>query len=166
MKQLAPHLALFFLMVAIGHTESANALGLCGKKESVFFSCLTVKGRWINLCGDALGHLQYRYGGFGKIELLYPENTAQSINQFQFAHYARFQTDRIEVEFKNQGVSYAVFDYTEQNQRRAGVRVMKPDGHSSEVVCSSKIISQLIDLERILHCDADNALNGGECSER
>jgi hypothetical protein len=137
--------------------------GLCIASEISFFTCQTTNKRWISLCGAPPGKLQYRYGSQGHAEFLYPEKTADSLASFRFAQYSRFQTERIEVAFRNQGVDYAVFDYTEAHIRHAGVRVVTPDGKEREFACASRPTSRLAELKESLQCDGENALNGGNC---
>ncbi len=79
------------------------------------------------------------------------------------AHYARFQTERVELSFQNDGVNYALFDYLEAGQRTAGVRVTTTDGKERELACSGPITGRLGPLVKQLPCDADNALNEGAC---
>lgn len=80
-----------------------------------------------------------------------------------YAHYARFQTDRVEVRFENQGSEYVLFDYSEGRTRRAGVRVTTADDKEREFACAGRITSRLGELRNVLRCDADSALNGGKC---
>lgn len=107
--------------------------------------------------------LQYRFGSTGRTELSFPEDPSAGASSFLFAHYFRFQTDRTEVSFRNKAVDYAIFDYTEDRKRRAGVRVTTADGKETELVCSGAVASRLPELKNVLRCDADNALNGGNC---
>jgi hypothetical protein len=141
----------------------ADPAGLCSPKETTFFACQTTKQRWISLCGNLPRMLQYRFGSTKRLELRYPGNVAGGVNKFMFAHYLRYQTDRIEIGFSNQGVDYAVFDYTEDRDRRAGARITTADGKENEFICSGPITSRLLELDKILPCDPDNALNGGSC---
>ncbi|GKS69051.1 hypothetical protein W03_10550 [Nitrosomonas sp. PY1] len=158
-------LILIFLLGLILVSWQAKAspiLGLCEPQEIQFFHCKTKKGSWANLCGTSSGGLQYRFGRSGKIALRYPENPAEGKEQFLLARYFRFQTNRIEVTFQNQAVSYTIFDYTEGKHRHAGLRVNNK-GSESEIPCSAPFVSKLVELESVLDCDPDNALNGGVC---
>jgi len=145
------------------HADGVPGAGLCSAAETSYFACQTTKQRWISLCGQAPRSLQYRFGTPAKPELRYPEDPAAGAASFLFAHYFRYQTDRAEVTFRNQGVEYAIFDYTEGRERRAGVRVTAATGKDVELVCSGKITSRLLELKGMLKCDADNALSGGSC---
>ena len=153
------------MLAAFSACAQANGVsvpGLCGAGETSYFTCQTTKNRWIGLCGTDRS-LQYRFGTAARTELRYPEDPASGSASFLFAHYFRAQTDRTEVTFRNQGVEYAVFDYTEDRKRRAGVRVSAPDRKEVEIVCTGKVTSRLAELKGVLKCDADNALNGGGC---
>jgi hypothetical protein len=143
--------------------DIALSRGLCVAAETSFFACQTSNKKWIGLCSAPPGSLQYRFGNQGHVEFRFPEKMADSVASFRFAHYSRFQTERIEVAFRNQGVDYAVFDYTEAHIRRAGVRVVTPDGKEREFTCIGQPISRLAELKEILQCDSENALNGGNC---
>lgn len=142
--------------------DGVSVAGLCSAGETSYFTCQTTRHRWIGLCGTDRS-LQYRFGTNVRTELRYPEDPASGSASFLFAHYFRHQTDRTEVTFRNRGVEYAVFDYSEGRKRRAGVRVSAPDRKDVELVCSGKITSRLADLKSVLKCDPDNALNGGGC---
>jgi hypothetical protein len=143
--------------------DSALSHGLCIAGETSFFTCHTKNKRWISLCGAQPAILQYRFGTQARTEFRYPEKTADSISRFRYAHYSRFQTERVEISFSSQGVAYAVFDYTEDRVHRAGVRVTTSDGQERELVCSGRTISRLTELKGTVRCDTDNALNGGNC---
>jgi hypothetical protein len=155
--------ALLAALAACTHADRVPAAGLCTAGETTYFACPTTKSRWISLCGTPSGSLQYRFGTPAKAELRYPSDPASGSAGFLFAHYFRFQTDRTEVTFRNQGVEYAVFDYSEDRTRRSGVRVTSAEGKDTELVCSGGITSRLPELKGVLKCDADNALNGGSC---
>ena len=141
----------------------AHAGGQCGTQETTYFSCDTAKHKTISLCGATPSALQYRYGKPAQVELQFPDKPSDGVNQLRYAHYSRFQTDRSEVTFSRGGVDYAVFDYTEQGKRTAGVHITLADGSEHEVPCAGPIEGRLSTLAKSLRCDADNALNGGNC---
>ena len=145
------------------HAEPAPAAGLCAATENTFFACTTRHQKRIALCGAAPGALQYRFGAIGHVELSVPEAAASGAERFRYAAYSRYQTDRTEVSFSNQGVDYTVFDYTEGKQHSAGVTTTTPDGKERTVPCSGPVTSRLPELKTMLRCDPDNALNGGSC---
>jgi len=142
--------------------SSSLAAGLCRAGENTYLSCPTPRHKTISLCGS-LPAVQYRYGKPDKVELAYPDDPAQGFRQFGYAHYMRYQTERSEVGFSRGGVDYAVFDYTEEGHRSAGVRVTTADGIDHEVACDGPVEGRLDALGKSLRCDADNALNGGNC---
>jgi hypothetical protein len=155
--------ALLLAITTAMRADLALSLGLCVAPETSFFTCQTTNKRWIGLCGVLPGKLQYRFGTQGRVELRYPENAADGAKLMRFAHYSRFQTERFEVTFRNQGVDYAVFDYTEARIQHAGVRVTTPDGKEQAFFCAGTATSRLAELKQILPCDTGNALNGGNC---
>lgn len=134
---------------------------LCTPHESTWFSCPVARGRSVALCGTPGLSPQYRFGRSGAVEMRFPEQGVEGA--MLFAHYARYQTDRIEIRFTNQGVEYVVFDHIENGRKRAGVRVTTADSKEREVVCTGSTKSRLSELEGVLACDRDSALNGGVC---
>ncbi len=161
-KLLFSVLVLLILALPV-YASFSPTYGLCTSTENVFFSCETSKRKWISLCGKLPWTLQYRVGTSDHIELRYPKNIDKSINHFLYADYMRFQTNRIEVVFEDEKVAYAIFDYYEDNEHHAGVRVVTSNGKEKEIICARKITSQLKELKSTLHCDSDNALNTGNC---
>ena len=54
-------------------TPTPSDAGVCRSAETRYFSCATRAGKWIALCGDASGAVQYRYGrSAAAVELAYP----------------------------------------------------------------------------------------------
>lgn len=152
----------FFILTitaADGWGNSAN--DHCKAPETSVFSCQTKAKKWINLCHSPEGGLQYRFGKPDHVELRYPDDPKIGTNQFKYAHYSRYQTERYEITFSNHGSDYAIFDYRENRQHHAGVRV----GENTEILCVGIIKSALAKLQTQLVCDADNALNGGNCGK-
>lgn len=144
-------------------TLSAHAANQCRAAEATYFSCSSARHLTLSLCGAVPASLQYRYGKSPHTELAFPDDPADGAHQLLYAHYSRFQTERSEVTFNHAGVDYAVFDYIELGKRSAGVHITMPDGTEHEVLCTGPVEGQLSTLARSLHCDADNALNGGKC---
>jgi hypothetical protein len=155
--------AILLLACLCIHSNPAHASGQCTTQETTYFSCDTAKHKTISLCGATPSALQYRYGKPTQAELKFPDNPSDGVNQLRYAHYSRFQTDRSEVTFSHGGVDYALFDYTEQGKRTAGVHITLADGSEHEVQCAGPIEGHLNALAKSLRCDADNALNGGVC---
>lgn len=133
----------------------------CGRDEFLHLS--DGEGEVDRTVWHAAPHAAVLIRSSGRIALTYPQDASAGVSSFLFAHYFRFQTDRTEVGFRNQRVEYAIFDYTEDGRRRAGVRVTTADGKETELLCSGPITSRLAELKAVLRCDADNALNGGSC---
>jgi hypothetical protein len=158
--------AAFLLLSLICVGASANQpapASLCGAAQTTYFSCHTARHRTLSLCGALPSALQYRYGTPGKIELSYPDDAAQGAKQFAFAHYSRYQTERVEISFSHGDADYTLFDYTENGKRSAGVQVATSAGKSAEIRCASEIKGTLAPMARSLRCDTDSALNGGQC---
>lgn len=136
---------------------------LCGAAQTTYFSCQTARQRTISLCGALPSALQYRYGRPGKIELVHPRDMAHGARQFAFAHYSRYQTDRVEISFRHGDADYTLFDYAENGRRSAGVQVATAAGKTAEIRCAGRIHGTLATMAGSLRCDADSALNGGQC---
>ena len=150
------------LFAACTSAEVAGA-GLCASSETTFFACQTRQDKWISVCGSLPRTLQYRYGTSDRPELSFPQDASAGTQKLLYAHYFRAQTDRTEVTFNNGAVDYAVFDYTEDGTRIAGVRVTPSAGKETQVVCRGPVTSRLAQLKGALKCDPDNALNGSGC---
>lgn len=144
-------------------SQPALTRDLCVVPETTYFACQTKSGKWINLCGMQPEALQYRFGTHARLELSYPVNAAQGPGYLRIARYSRYRVERVEVSFSNHDTDYALFDYQEDTTRRAGVRVTTRDGKEREIACFSPIKARLAELQPILPCDTDNALNGGNC---
>ena len=138
------------------------APGLCAADEVSYFACRTERDRRIALCGKSPQAVQYRYGRNGAVELQFPERAADAATQMLYAHYGRYQTDRVELRFTNGGVEYVLFEYLEGKSRSAGVRVTA-GGKERVIACAGRVDSRLGELEGALPCDADSALNLGSC---
>jgi len=163
MKRCNISLLVIFALTSIEQVHSEGNLGLCTAKETNYFSCTTTKHRWINLCAGLHDNLQYRFGKAGNVELQFPNAVTGDNSLFKYAHYFRAQTDRFEVSFQNQTVSYTIFDYQEDKQRHAGVRVTDAKGQETELSCVGRISNRLSELKTKLQCDHDNALNLDSC---
>jgi hypothetical protein len=114
-------LLLVLLVVSFqsGPEAGANtfqATSLCTKGEKVVFSCaLKSSTKIVSLCSSEKltktdGHLQYRFGLPGKIELEYPKDRARPEQAFHYNHYFRARVDLTEISFSIDGYSYTVFD--------------------------------------------------------
>ena len=141
--------------------QAANSL--CDTRQTTYFSCQTPQHKTISLCGALPSALQYRYGKPGKEELAFPDDATSGARQFAYAHYSRYQTERSEITFSHGDADYTVFDHTEDGRRSAGVQVATAGGKAVEIQCAGPIHGTLAPLGKSLHCDRDNALNGGQC---
>ena len=139
------------------------AAGLCAVDEVSYFACRTARDRRIALCGKSPQAVQYRYGRSGAVELQFPERVADAATQMLYSHYGRYQTELVELRFSNGGVEYVLFEHIEGQRRSAGVRVTAAGAKERVVACVGRIDSRLGELEGVLTCDADNALNLGAC---
>lgn len=163
MKQIITLLCAGLISGSVATAAPQPPGGLCAEREDIYFSCQTSLGRWVALCGSGNDKIQYRFGRAGHVELAFP-GTDGGRHVFRYAHYFRAGVDRIEVLFRNEGFDYAVFDYNERGSRTAGVRVTSDSGREREFKCRGGIRSRLAELEGLLPCDQDNALNLGSCS--
>lgn len=158
-----PFLLLLVLLPSVAPAAPTDGANLCHVPETDYFSCATGRSAGVSLCGSLPGRLQYRYGTRARLQLQFPDQATQGARELRFAHYSRFQVDRAEVGFTRAGVDYTVFDYTENDRRRAGVNVSTPDGVEHVLRCVGAIHGTLAPLGKDLPCDTDNALNGGRC---
>jgi hypothetical protein len=155
---------LFGCLAGVCHAGGAPPhVGLCVAGETAYFSCAASRARSISVCGASPSTLQYRFGRPQAIELRFPASPAEGPKRIHFAHYGRYQTDRIELRFENAGAEYVVFDYQESGKRLGGVRVTTTDGKQRELSCTGPITSRLAELKEALPCDRSSALNGGSC---
>ncbi len=151
------------LLLMLAASASAAGGGLCIPSETRFFSCQTASKKWIGVCGASTGAVQYRFGRPGRIELAFPAHPADAPDTMHLTAYSRFQVDRSELTFTKGGVDYAVFDYVENGERSAGVRVTPTAGKEVEIACAGRVTSALPKLRGVLRCDPDNALSLGTC---
>ena len=156
-------LLLSLLPSCAGSVQPPAGGSLCHAPETTYFSCRTTRHTTVSLCGTLPSTLQYRYGRGAQVALQFPDDPATGARQLGYAHYSRFRVARTEVTFSHVGADYAVYDYTENDRRSAGVHVTTADGRASEVRCAGPVQGQLAPLGKSLRCDSDNALNGGQC---
>ncbi len=149
--------------LAFASVVAHAADGMCTSSETVYFSCQTAGAKSVGLCSVAPGHLQYRFGKPGTPEFSFPSDGKNGVRDMRLAHYFRHEVDRIEVSFSNRGNDYALYDYTEDGKRSAGVRVVTAAGKEVDIACVKPVQSRLGKLDGVLKCDADNALSMGAC---
>nr|WP_315463407.1 hypothetical protein [uncultured Rhodoferax sp.] len=108
----------------------------CTSAEEVVFSCLLQRtAKVVSLCASpgllaspSKGHLVYRFGKPGAVELEYPKDKSGSPARFVHSHYFRAQTDRTQLRFTTGDFTYELFDEYEQGARppsAVGVRVIQ-----------------------------------------
>ena len=164
----------FPLLLIVFSSSVPAATGLCLDQEQVIFHCETDRAsKWLSVCAannmeGKEAFLQYRFGTPGKIELVFPEHKHNSINQFRYSHYFRYQVDREELSFDRQGYSYSVFhDYEGDSgppETFEGVIVTRSGSFEaiSEIRCKKPAINRLHTLEAIVPCDRNDDLGGCE----
>lgn len=141
----------------------------CTDREQTVFSCSIAKSaKIVSLCASGNltkndGNLVYRFGPPGKIELEFPSPATNSLQQFRYAHYSRYQTDRTEVSFTIGQFDYSVFDYYDEQAkpkyaRGVSVSNVSGNGRDIQIFCGGKVTSELKKLDGIVPCDTDNAL--------
>jgi hypothetical protein len=156
------------------HAGANPPKSLCAATEFVYFSCQTARKKLISVCGskpdeltDAAGTLQYRFGASLKhIELSFPADAKLGREEIKHAHYARADVDLQELSFTRGDTEYTVFDRSEGRARTSGVEVTHSNGKSTRIRCAKPLHSEMESLQRILKCDPNNALSGGNCVPR
>lgn len=160
---------LFIIPLAYGNSNNS----LCKESEKVFFNCKTKRQKIISLCGSQdlaknQGYLQYRFGKKEKVELTFPKKQTSSAASFFYAHYSRFKTDYLHVNFSNDGTQYSIFVNREDDRKQplsSGVTVTSQGKKDILIYCSDEKEFNLQALEKIVSCDADDALTGGNCPQ-
>jgi hypothetical protein len=170
MRPIALMLAVMSPAVAAASTVPAPSH--CSDSETVIFSC-RVKGsaKILSLCGSKVlskdtGYLQYRFGPPKAVELAFPKERENSLAQFEYRHYFRWQVDQTSVSFKNGGYTYSIYDDyvgdTKPAGTRRGVSIDKtsPAEHH-DLECIGPVISHLAKLREVIPCDKSDGL--GDC---
>ncbi|WP_097458595.1 hypothetical protein [Mangrovitalea sediminis] len=157
--------------------QSSAKTSLCRADESVFFNCtIGSHHKMVSLCGagdlkQRSGHLRYRFGRHGRIELSYPQ-AGNGVNDFKYSHYSRYEVERTVVSFTNGDYQYRLFDDDESDIapaiHRQGIEVSKLRGDDTPTTlyCRAPVYSKLQTLGRTLPCDRDDPLNMGSCPAR
>ncbi len=140
----------------------------CATEEITLFSCQIEKSaKVVSVCASqplsATSSLAYRFGKPGNIELEYPGTSEHSLSKFRFAHYFRYQTERITLSFNVGNYQYTVFDYYEGEEEPSYGRgvVVDDTRHDKEVVslmCRDEVITTIRDLNELVPCDKESAL--------
>jgi len=157
----AVHVSLILLSSAV--PALAKTPSHCSPSERIIYSCqIKDSAKVVSLCASKQlnsqsGYLQYRFGRPGRVELEFPKERQNSQEQFRYAHYFRFQVDRTELSFKNNGFEYVLYDYHDGEEKPSksenGVRVQE-----TSLLCGSGAINRLSKLEKVVPCDEASAL--------
>jgi hypothetical protein len=135
---------------------------LCENTERVIFACrLKQPAKLVSVCAskdltNEKGYLQYRFGMPGKVELEFPQDHANTQQQFEYSHYFRARVDLTEINFTVNGVSYSVFDDYQGEEKPAvseqGVAINWPGTNKKEVryKCAAKPKANYGDLQDVL----------------
>ena len=158
------------LVPAPGTTISPAVVSLCRANEQVFFNCKAANGKLISLCGSkrltaTTGHLQYRFGKIGAVELQFPEKLEGSQREFRYDHYFRYRVDRSDITFKSGGYEYTVFDYWDGDMKPEGrtsgvtVQSLSKEQDYVQIDCRVRGVSRLVALEEVVPALEPSVLN-------
>lgn len=86
---------------------------LCSTDEDIYFSCPLKGGKTVSVCAQgnnkpAVGSVQYRYGIPGKIEMLYPQNSAPPKGKFFVVNASEGSVNLDIIKFKKGPYTYLV----------------------------------------------------------
>lgn len=163
-----PRLCYCFFALALVSGSAMASEHLCHNSEQTIFSCTTNKSsKLISVCASSAldkkdSYIQYRFGTRDKIELQFPAKKNNSIPQFKFDHYFRYQVDRTELSFSTGPYRYAVFHFyegdIEPSETKEGVTVSKSDAPENEIeiLCMKPALNHLSLLENIVPCDPES----------
>ncbi|MFD0739829.1 hypothetical protein ACFQZQ_11100 [Lysobacter koreensis] len=146
--------------------ETAGAT-LCQSDEHVVFSCGIERSRkTASVCAspdmnDSQGHIVYRYGRPGRVELTYPEIASGSFSKFFYAEYTRPLLTRQTLRFINKDHEYLI--EVENNSEEsphtygAGISVSGPRSLELELKCASDGLTGIdANVEGVLPCDGES----------
>lgn len=123
----------------------------CTPAEEVVFSCpLQRTAKVVSVCASprllaspSKGHLVYRFGKLGAVELEFPKDKAASPAKFVHSHYFRAQTDRTQLRFTSGDFTYELFDEYEQGAKppsAVGLRVIQErTGQVTQLSCGKGV---------------------------
>lgn len=138
-------------MVLLLPALSTAAPTLCTPTEEVVFSCpLQRTAKVVSVCASprllaspSKGHLVYRFGKLGAVELEFPKDKAGSLAKFVHSHYFRAQTDRTQLRFTSGDFTYELFDEYEQGAKppsAVGIRVIQErTGQVTQLACGKGV---------------------------
>jgi hypothetical protein len=142
--------ALLLLLPALSIAASTH----CTSAEEVVFSCpLQRTAKVVSVCASpgllaspSKGHLVYRFGKLGAVELEFPKDKSGSPAKFVHSHYFRAQTDRTQLRFTSGDFTYELFDEYEQGAKppsAVGVRVIQErTGQVTQLACGKSVTAQ------------------------
>ena len=151
MSPICTACVLLAVLGAVVSVVQAAPASHCAADEEVVFSCrLQKSAKLVSLCASKnllaepkTGRLTYRFGKPGAVELLFPQQTVGSPQQFLLFHYFRPGLDTTEVSFANNGFSYALYQHFEaesdrRSMQESGVRVASTDAsrHGTDITLS------------------------------
>jgi hypothetical protein len=134
--------------------ESSDCL--CSNNEKLIFGFRTVR-KILSICvssdlSAASGHVIYRFGKPGAIEMQFPSDPNQSLTAFTYEHYFRGGgaenegLDLNSLTFTNSGFVYEVYDHyiAESDTMFAGVRITNlSSGKKTDIPAASRAIGSL-----------------------
>jgi hypothetical protein len=154
------------IVLALVCLDSVASASLCDPAEAIVFSCeISPSRKTLSLCASKdlerdRGHLAYRFGALGHIELEFPRRgTPSSAKQFRYAHYFRSQVDRTEISFRTGGYSYTLFSYVDgeaKPESTDGVRILHGKA-KTELLCGAQSAADFTKLEAAVPCDEGNS---------
>ena len=160
-------------MMSVAWAANAQPGTLCLQNERTIFSCpLKNTAKLVSLCGsrdlaEGSGYLQYRFGRRGKVELEFPNERRGSPKAFRHTLYTRYQVNRFSVSFSVGNYTYTVFDNhdgeMEPPTHEVGVAIERSGDRRRELLCRGSGSGNLRELQSIVPCDKDDALNMGGC---
>lgn len=140
---------LLFFSVLLSFTSSLWA-------SDNYFMCDTIKGE-LSLRYDN-SQVVYEMKNQKGVTFSYASR-GPSYSGFLYNHYSRFQTDYVNVSFKQSGLKYTIFSNYEEGKNTRGVTVVNLKTKKEYTYdCKSEGIDKLSDLTGKLQCDKDNAL--------
>lgn len=138
-----------FLSAFLSFSSLAGAAG-------DYFVCDTIKGELSLKTDDN----QLFYGMKNKSgEVFSYSSPGPSYSGFLYNHYSRFQTDYVNVSFKQSGFKYTIFSNYEDGKSTKGVTVINVKTKKEYTYdCNNEGVDNLSNLASKLQCDKDSSL--------
>jgi len=153
-----------FLLIGAVTVASAETPTHCSNAEKIIFSCqIRNSKKVLSLCAsndlsDKSGYLQYRFGRLNSIELEFPKERNKSQNKFLYRHYFRYQVDRTEIGFENNGHEYTIYSYYEGDGQEKPTHEEGVQVDNIEFLCNETLSADFTPLEDAVPCDTESAL--------